>query len=154
MLMDKEKDSGSEGDFFRLKLLTYKVQEHRLEKAWMRFENAGFKPLLIKGWAAAQCYPKPYNRFYNDIDLVIDRLEYDEAVDFQKGFQENTAIDLHSGARRLDSLSYENLYANSRLVKCGQTSVRVPRPEDHLRILCVHWLNDGGAKKKPPRGGF
>jgi len=35
----------------------------------MRFENAGFKPILIKGWAAAQLYPQSSDRQFNDINL-------------------------------------------------------------------------------------
>lgn len=134
-------------DFQRFNSLTYKVHEHYLEKAWMRFENAGFKPILIKGWAAAQFYTDPIKRRYNDIDLIIEPDKYDEAMEFLASFDENTAIDLHKGARQLDSLSYESLYANSQTIKCGKTEVRVLRPEDHLRVLCVHWLTDGGAYK-------
>jgi len=134
-------------DFQRFNTLTYKVHEHYLEKAWMRFENAGFKPILIKGWAAAQFYTDPIKRRYNDIDLIIEPDKYDEAMEFLASFNENTAIDLHKGARQLDSLSYESLYVNSQTIKCGKTEVRVLRPEDHLRVLCVHWLADGGAYK-------
>jgi hypothetical protein len=134
-------------DFQRFNTLTYKVHEYHLEKAWIRFENAGFKPILIKGWAAAQFYTEPVERRYNDIDLIIEPDKYDEAIEFLKSFTENTAIDLHKGARQLDSLSYDSLYTNSQTIKCGKIEVRVLRPEDHLRVLCVHWLTDGGAHK-------
>lgn len=137
----------------RLQSLTYKVQEHRLEKAWIRFENAGFKPILIKGWAAAQVYPNPSERDFNDIDLMIDSSRYVEAVNFLETFKSdkfgsNPGIDLHKDAKTLDTVSFENLYARSKTVVCGETDVRVLCPEDHLRILCVHWLVDSGAKKE------
>jgi len=128
-------------------LLSYKVHEHQIEQAWKQFENAGFKPLLIKGWAAAQHYSDPVERRFNDIDLIIAPEEFERAVEFLASFKENTAIDLHRGARQLDKLSFENLYSNSRSIKCGETNIRILRPEDHLRVLCVHWLIDGGAKK-------
>ncbi len=138
----------------RLEILTYKVHEHRLEKAWRRFENAGFKPILIKGWAAAQFYPKPHERQFNDIDLVIDPNEYEEAVDFLNQFEETSNIDLHRCAKTLDNLNFENLYSQTKTLRCGGTDIRVLGAEDHLRVLCVHWLIDGGAKKEKLRDIF
>jgi hypothetical protein len=132
----------------RLKILNYKVHEYYLQEAWRRFENAGFKPLLIKGWAAAQSYPEPNERRFNDADFIIAPREYREAVEFLKSYEGRYSIDLHYGARHLDNLSYENLYARSKSLKCGETTIRVLCPEDHLRVLCVHWLIDGGAKRE------
>jgi len=132
----------------RYKLLHYKVQSQRLKKVWMQFEQAGFKPLLIKGWAAAQVYPNPSERQYSDIDLIIEPAHFREAESYVKKEKFDAAVDLHRGARHLDSLSFADLYANSVLKKCENTQVRVLREEDHLRILCVHWLNDGGADRE------
>jgi Uncharacterised nucleotidyltransferase len=136
-------------NLLRLRQLNFKVHEYRIEKAWKRFENAGFKPILIKGWAAAQYYDNPFDREFNDIDLVIEPKDFDRAELFQNSYHEdNTAIDLHRGLRQLDTLSFDELYNCSQIVKCGQTEVRVLCREDHLRVLCVHWLIDGGAKKE------
>lgn len=147
MISEQNSVPGSKLNLRRIKLLKYKVHEHRIEKAWKRFENAGFKPLLIKGWAAAQYYTESSERQFNDVDLVFAPEEFERAEKLLEEFTENTAIDLHKGTRHLDTLPFDTLYANSQIIKCGQTAVRVPRPEDHLRILCVHWLVDGGAKK-------
>lgn len=136
-------------NLLRLRQLNFKVHEYRIEKAWNRFLNAGFKPFLIKGWAAAQYYDNPFDREFNDIDLVIEPEDFERAEFYQNNYREdNTAIDLHRGLRQLDTLSFDDLYERSQIVRCGQTEVRVLCPEDHLRVLCVHWLIDGGAKKE------
>lgn len=131
----------------RYKLLQFKVQEHHLENVWAAFTRAGFEPILIKGWAAAQFYPEPHERMYSDIDLLLHPDKYLDAEKFLPDAGVTAAVDLHRGVRHLDALPFEDIFANSVLKKCGATDIRVPRDEDLLRILCVHWLTDGGAYK-------
>lgn len=131
----------------RFKLLHYRVQSQRLAEVWRQFETAGFKPILIKGWAAAQFYPQPHERSYTDIDLVFSADEYQKAEVFVRSNPPSSAVDLHLEARHLDSVPFADLFENSVSVDCEGVLVRSPRAEDHLRILCVHWLNDGGADK-------
>lgn len=132
---------------YRWQLLQLRLSEKRISEAVAFFRHHKIEPILIKGWAAAQNYPKPFERQFSDVDLIIAPEKYDEAVFFLEDYAENYAIDLHSGARHLDSVRYENLFENTKLVKCGETYIRVLRPEDHLRVLCVHWLTDGGENK-------
>jgi hypothetical protein len=132
----------------RFHLIKYKVQERRIGEAWKRLTEAGFKPILIKGWAVSLYYPKPWLRQFVDLDLVFEASEFKQAEDFCKTQSFGIPVDLHCGARHLDTLSFADLFANSVLKKCGETEVRVLSEEDHLRILSVHWLNDGGADRE------
>jgi hypothetical protein len=132
----------------QLKLLKLKVQEKRLNDVWAQFTGAGFRPLLIKGWATAVFYPNPADRLYVDFDLVFDAAEFIAAQEFARGREMGFLIDFHRGARHLDSLGFEELYARSVVKTCGAGEVRVPCDEDHLRIISVHWLNDGGADRE------
>lgn len=132
----------------RFKIIQYKVREKQIGDIWQKFEEAGFQPILIKGWAAAQCYPKPFEREFVDIDLIVNPDGFLEADEFSKIMQSSLPIDLHYGPRHLDSLSFEDIFENSVFYRCGEIDIRVPRAEDHLRMLCIHWLTDGGANRE------
>ena len=131
-----------------VKQLFNKVWEARLAKVWNQLDQAGFHPILIKGWVAAQNYPNPFEREYVDIDLMFETGEFREVTEYVKTHPLEALVDFHRGARHLDELAFEDLYKNSILKECGQTKIRVLCAEDHLRILCVHWLNDGGVDSK------
>ena len=129
-------------------LLQKRRDELGVVRAFTIFRKNGFEPILIKGWAAGLAYPDDKPRQFTDIDLAVSALDYERArlVLLSSDFAD-TDIDLHKELRQLDTLSWDDLFANSRLVELDGTRVRVLRPEDHLRILCVHWLTDGGANE-------
>lgn len=128
-------------------LLLFRVYEKRLRDVWNHFEENKIKPVLIKGWAAAFNYPDPHLRRLGDFDLAVNPGDFERAIVLQKNLKAGE-VDLHSGLRHLDRVEWDDLFDNSILVKCGERDIRVLRPEDHLRVLCVHWLGDGGREKE------
>ncbi|MGI8639536.1 MAG: nucleotidyltransferase family protein [Pyrinomonadaceae bacterium] len=128
-------------------MLMFKVYEKKLQNIWKHFEDSQIEPILIKGWSAAINYPQPFLRQLGDFDLAVNPNCFDKAEKLQK-HSDLREVDLHKGLRHLDTVGWDDLAKNSVLVKCGEVSIRVLRPEDHLRVLCVHWLNDGGREKE------
>lgn len=129
----------------KFQLLTYRLNLKRVETVYKTLTANNFEPVLIKGLAAAQNYPKKYQRTFSDIDLAVDPKDYDTV---RKIIRKNQfSVDLHRGLRHLDTLAWDELFKRTRLIKASETEIRVLCPEDHLRVLCVHWLNDGGADR-------
>lgn len=145
LIQDKDESKNQE----RWLLLRAKLYEEKIKAAFELFRENGIEPILIKGWAVAREYPEKYQRIYSDIDLCVAQEFYRkglELIDRAESRQLN--IDLHDGLRHLDTVRWDDLYENSRLELIDDVLVRVLRPEDHLRVLIVHWLTDGGANKE------
>jgi hypothetical protein len=136
-------------DILRWTKLRMRLAEISITDAFGKLRAAQIEPILIKGWVVGKLYPENHPRAFADIDLCVNPLQYHQA----KGILKNTEIgfmvvDLHEGCRHLDKVPWKNLFDNSRLVKIEETFIRILRPEDHLRVICTHWLNDGGAYKE------
>lgn len=130
-------------------ILRAKVYEEKIKAAFRYFRENGVEPIMIKGWAAADEYPEKYQRFFGDIDFCVAPHDFEKSrrlVEAEEG--RKLTIDLHCGLRHLDTLEWEDLFENSVLKMLDDERIRVLRPEDHLRVLCVHWLTDGGAEKE------
>ena len=130
-------------------VLRAKLCEERLKAAFRLFRQNGIEPILIKGWAAAREYPEKYERVFGDIDLCVAPSEFGrslEIISTEEGKKLN--IDLHCGLRHLDTVDWDVLFVNSQTISLDEERIRVLCPEDHLRVLCVHWLTDGGAYKE------
>ena len=129
-------------------ILENRLYEVQIEKAFSFFRANGIEPILIKGWAAGLTYPDNEPRLFTDIDLAVSASDYQRAqILLISDVIYGISIDLHNELRYLDTVSWADLFANSRLANLGDAQIRVLRPEDHLRLLCVHWLADGGANK-------
>lgn len=135
-------------DEIRWHKLSLRRTELGLIDAFAFFRRHKIEPILIKGWAAAQNYPPDKPRFFGDVDLAVSPEQFDDADSILHSAEfPRVGVDLHRGLRHLDTVNFETLFSRSLLLDIDGTSIRILRPEDHLRVLCVHWLNDGGAYK-------
>jgi Uncharacterised nucleotidyltransferase len=129
-------------------VLQAKLHEARVQRAFSVFRDAGIEPILIKGWAAARNYPQEQIRHFGDVDLAVAPEDFNRALRLVRSTKNAWLfIDLHESLRDLDSVDWSNLFENSRLADLNSISVRILRPEDHLRVLCAHWLIDGGRSR-------
>ena len=129
-------------------LLQAEVQKRRIVATIEAFRANRIEPILIKGWAAARYYPNLSFRRPSDVDIALNPEEFKRGQeiaardDFPK-----VNIDLHNGLRQLDTLEWRVLFERSQLFEIGDSAIRVLSDEDHLRLLSVHWLIDGGRFK-------
>ena len=131
----------------RWNLLFRKAQASRAAHVFALFRDNGIEPILIKGFAAAVNYPVSVYRPSIDIDLAVSYVDFDQAEALVGSPRaKGIGIDVHRELRHLDSVSWEDLFDNSRLIETDEGSIRVLRPEDHLRVLAIHWLTDGGSQ--------
>jgi len=106
--------------------------------------NAGVEPILAKGWAVARLYPDTSLRPYGDIDLYVRPGQYSSAMRVLASPEgKRFVVDLHDQFDSSDALSIGELFERSQLVSLADGKVRVPSEEDHLRILCLHFLRHG-----------
>lgn len=120
--------------------------EQELVSAFEKLRNAGIEPLAIKGWAAARNYPPNKLRFYTDIDLAVSHDDFERARDVLAA-QPAVAVDLHQELRHFDPRPWDAIFSASVEAGLDGYPVRIPSPEDHLRILAIHWMTDGGQDR-------
>jgi hypothetical protein len=129
---------------YRLHALQSAIHELEIENALALLRSAAVEPILVKGWAIARLYPEVGLRPYGDLDLCVAPRDYRAArFALEKEVNKTYTVDLHRGFKTLDDKSWDELFARSRLLKLGNIEVRVLSPEDHLRVLCFHFLREG-----------
>jgi Uncharacterised nucleotidyltransferase len=129
---------------YKQQTLQAAVHEDDIAHVFRVLDSAQLEALAVKGWAIARLYPDPGLRHYGDLDLCVRVRDYARAEELlEEDATKGIWIDLHQGATALDCETEEELFARSILVPAGETSVRIPSPEDHLRILCLHLLRHG-----------
>jgi len=133
----------------RASYLRYAAQakryERKLQEVIHRLKSVGIEPVLIKGYAISRLYPETGLRPSGDIDLCIPVDAYQRAnVALRASKDDGFCVDLsHDEITKFDDRTFEDLYKHSEEIELDGTTIRVPRPEDHLRILCLHFLKHG-----------
>jgi len=129
---------------YRLHSLQSAIAERNLKLVLAILRSASVEPVLVKGWAVARLYPNAGLRPYGDFDLCVDPMQYREAGRLINESAKLAAqVDLHRGFDTLCEEPWEELYSRTQLLSLDEIKVRVPCPEDHLRILCFHFLREG-----------
>jgi hypothetical protein len=129
---------------YKRQTLEAAVHEDDVAQVFRLLHRAELDALVVKGWAIARLYPEPGLRHYGDLDLCVRAKDYFRAAELlERDTTKEIWIDLHKGLAALDHATERELFERSILVPAGEVSVRVPSPEDHLRILCLHLLRHG-----------
>lgn len=124
--------------------LSSKVDIERVRACWREISGLTDTLILIKGLAVSRFYPVASMRNFADIDVCVRSINFHQV---QRSLTKGLTIDLHDGLKGLDSLNWEDLFNFAQTILVGDQLVKVLRPEDHLRVICVHWLTDGGENK-------
>lgn len=147
------------------------MQSLDLEEVMALLNGAGIKAMLFKGWLAAQNYASPECRPMGDFDILILPEQKSAVHDlFQKVRREPAAtpapgdettpaldsrkrmiqgvntVDLHWDLQKFSLHPPADVLDRARMVKIGQADMTVPCREDHLRLLCLHFLIHGGQR--------
>ena len=140
-----ESDAGAQlHQSYRLHRLEASLHLRRIQRVVHRFREAGLDPVLVKGWNVARLYPELGLRQYNDVDLCVAGDCYARANQVLASMDEDGSyVDLHDELDHLDVMRWDDFFDRSQLLMVENTEARVPCAEDHLRILCVHWLRHG-----------
>ena len=124
------------------------VEYAEVRKVIEMMNGSSLSPVLIKGWAASRSYPNDKTRYATDIDLAFSKREFESAAKlFRESERRGLPVDVHDELRHLDSLPWDTLFDRSIIIDLDGVAVRILSDEDHLRVLAVHWLTDGGWNK-------
>ena len=129
---------------YRLHSIHSVVLENKVKDVFSLLRAGGVEPLLLKGWAVARLYPEAGLRPSGDIDLWIKPTEVTEArALLNAGGDLRYWVDLHSTFYKQYERTVADVLEQSQLMPLDGVEIRVPRIEDHLRYLCLHFLTHG-----------
>ena len=130
---------------YRQSALRSALQERAIERAFELLQAVDVHPILFKGWAIARLYPEQALRFSGDIDLLVRPRELVRARATLGGPEAGThGVDLwHEELDDFGERDWDVLHARSQMVRLGDAHVRILGAEDHLALLCIHFLRHG-----------
>jgi len=121
------------------------VHDANVRDAFRRLRTAKIEPILFKGWAIARLYPEAGLRPYVDIDLWMPATDLERFNDeLQSNGDLGYRVEPHAVFYPQYARSFDDVMDHSQLVPLGDIQVRVPGHEDHLRLICLHFLYHGG----------
>ncbi|OLE55820.1 MAG: hypothetical protein AUG51_01395 [Acidobacteria bacterium 13_1_20CM_3_53_8] len=132
------------GQAYRMHALRAAIHERDIGEIFGLMRSHGIEPVLVKGWAIAQLYIHAGLRPYGDIDLCVRPDKYEAAsalLESEEG--KRYGVDLHRGFEKFDKSAWDEMWSRSRLLEMNSSQVRVLCNEDHLRLLCSHFLREG-----------
>jgi hypothetical protein len=138
-------DSGRElQQAYRLHTLQALGHKRDITKVLTLLRENGIEAILVKGWSVARLYPEPGLRPYGDIDLCVHPDDFARTKALLAGTEGLAyGVDLHRGFLTFDDESWAELYSRSVLFEIAGVEIRVLSPEDHLRLICFHFLREG-----------
>jgi hypothetical protein len=123
---------------YRLQVLRNASREREIQEIFALLRSAGIEAILVKGWSVARTYAGSGLRPYGDIDLMVRPSHAAAARHLLAG---RDLVDLdHGELDDIDEREVGDLFERSRVAD----GIRFPGPEDHLRLICSHFLRHGG----------
>ncbi len=121
------------------------INRREIARIFNLLREHSIEPVLVKGWAIARHYAEPSARPCGDIDLCVRKEEHAKALSLLQSRKPILFhVDLHREFNSLDDRSFDELTSRSELVELEGEQIRVLSAEDHLRVLCFHFLREGG----------
>jgi hypothetical protein len=127
---------------FRLETLRARVRLRLVRRAVIRLREAGVEPIVGKGWAVARQYPALALRPFGDVDVYLTRRDAGRLRAFTAA-PDLVGTDVHGGLSLLADRGEAEVVRRTRTAPLGRESIRVFAPEDHLRLLALHFLAHG-----------
>jgi hypothetical protein len=128
---------------YRYHSLQAAIRENQIQEVVELLASRGVEPVLVKGWAMARHYVEPGLRPYGDIDLCVGSDQYLMARTLLAAEGRRYRVDLHRAFTKFGNEPWHELYSRSRPSRIERVSVRILAAEDHLRLLCFHFLREG-----------